>query len=217
MCWCEKNPYKALSFAKRASTSDSPLVLQLLTTAPLEVTWKAGGSVSISIFFSATLTISFSITLSLSSQELWPAGFLYLRPDSEHTATLDRAVDGWPSGSLWASLAWGAFTTAELAFIFCRERDLCKGVLLFSVSGKQQTVSTSVGMRELSEEKFMSDRLGQTNGSKGLFRLQNSSNSKKEKQRRVKKSEEMENIASDILQQMEIDCITQIRQQQDAL
>lgn len=65
-----------------------------------------------------------------------------------------------------------------------------------------------MGMSELSEEKFMSDRLGQTNGSKGLIRLQNSSNSKKEKQRRVKKSKEMQNMALDILQRMEIDCIT---------
>lgn len=162
MCLCENKPHKALSFARRASTSDSPLVLQLLTAAPMEVSWKAGGSASTSIFFSATLTVSLSITLSLSSQELWPGGILYLRPDSEHAATLDRAADGWPSGSLWASLAWGAFTTAELAFIFCRERDLCKGVLLFSVSGKQinKAVSTTVGMKELSEKKLMSDGLG---------------------------------------------------------
>lgn len=52
---------------------------------------------------------------------------------------------------------------------------------MFSVSGKQKTVSTRVGMRELSEEKFMIYRLGQTNGSKGLIRLQQQQERKTEK------------------------------------
>lgn len=59
-----KNPHKALSFAKRASTSDSPLVLQLLTAASLEAGGKAAGSDS------TASTVSFSNTLSLSIQEL---------------------------------------------------------------------------------------------------------------------------------------------------
>lgn len=130
-------PHKALSLARSASTSDSPLVLQLLTAAPVEEGWKAGGCASTSTSFSLSLTVSLSTTLSLSSPYLWPGVFLYLLPDSAHTAALALAADGWPSDSLWASLAGEAFTTAEPTFIFCRERDLCKGALLFSVSEKQ--------------------------------------------------------------------------------
>lgn len=127
-----KNPHRALSFAKRASTSASPLVLQLLTTAPPEAVGRTAASDS------TAFTVSFSSALSLSIQELWPAGFRYLRPDSKHMVALGWDADCWPSASLRASLAWQALTAAELAFIFCRERDLCKGVLLFSVSGKQR-------------------------------------------------------------------------------
>lgn len=137
----EHKAHKALSFAKRVSTSDSPLVVQLLTAALLEVSWKAVGSPSTSFSFSVALTISLSITLSLSSEELWPWGYLYLRPDSEYTATLGWDRDCWASGSLSASLAWVAFITAEPALIFCRERDLCNGALMFSVSGKQTNFS----------------------------------------------------------------------------
>lgn len=73
-------------------------------------------------------------------------GFLYFRPDSEYTVALGWDADCWPSASLRASLAWEALTAAELAFIFCRERDLCKGVLLFSVSGKQRKSALNAGV-----------------------------------------------------------------------
>lgn len=157
-----KNPHKALSFAKRASTSDSPLVLQLLSAASPEVGWKAAGS--------TTLTVSLSNTLSLSSQELWPVGFLYLRPDSEHGATLGWDAACWPSASLRASLAWEGLTAAKLAFIFCRERDLCKGVLLFSVSGKQRKSSVCVCEEIMRGSWCVTDLL---NGSKGLISSEN--------------------------------------------
>lgn len=137
-----KNPHKALSFAKRASTSDSPLVPWLLTAASLEAGGKAAGS------HSTAFTVSFSNTLSLSIQELWLVGFLYLRPNSEHAVALGWDAHCWPSTSLRASLAWGALTAAELAFIFCRERDLCKGVLLFSVSGKQRKSGVNASVWE---------------------------------------------------------------------
>lgn len=123
--------YKALSLARSASTSDSPLVLQPLTAAPEEDSWKVRGAASTCTSFTAGLTAS------LSSPELWPGLFLHLRPASEHTAALVLAADGWPPGSLWTSLAGGAFGAAEPTFIFCRERDLCKGAL-FSVSEKQR-------------------------------------------------------------------------------
>lgn len=143
-CACEMGtkPYKALSLAKRASTSDSPLVLKLLTAASAEVDRKAGGSAPTCTSFSDTLTVSLSISRSLSRQEAWPMGFLFLWPNSGHTAALGQAADGWPSGSLRASLAWGAFTAAETPPIFSRERDLWIGVLMFSVSGNQEKRSS---------------------------------------------------------------------------
>lgn len=128
-------PHKALSFANRASTSDSPLVLQLSAASP-EVGRKAAGSGSASL----------SDALSLSSRDLWPIGLLTLRPGSEHVEALGRHGAGWPSASLRASLAWEALTAAALAFIFCRERDLCRGVLLFSVRAKQRKRALNAGV-----------------------------------------------------------------------
>lgn len=61
------DPHKALSFARSASTSDSPLVPQLLTVGLKEDDWKAGVPalpVPTSISFSVALTLSNTLSLS---------------------------------------------------------------------------------------------------------------------------------------------------------
>lgn len=128
--------HNARSLARRASTSDSTLVSQLLRAGPEGDGRTAETSASSPAPFSAALTVSgSSSSLSLSDPQLWPGVFLDLLPDCEQPTALALAADGWPSYSLRASLAGGAFVATKLAFTFCRERDLCKGALLFSVCG----------------------------------------------------------------------------------
>lgn len=137
--------HKARSLARRASTSDSTLASQQLGAGPED---DDRTSASSSASFPGPLTVSASSSLSRSDPQLGPGVFLDLLPGCEQPNALALAADGWPSDSLRASLAGGAFVATELAFTFCRERDLCKGALLFSVwKNTSQAVSTTVSMR----------------------------------------------------------------------
>lgn len=133
--------YKALSFANKASTSDSPLALG--SAAPVDHVWEAGGSLSSPFLISVAFESSLNGTRSLCDTWAWPGVFLYPCLPSEHKAALAGAAE---AALLSDSVGGEALTAAEPAFTFSRERDWGKVAFLFSVKGRGKKTKKQNGI-----------------------------------------------------------------------